>query len=126
MATPTESKRLLKVSLAPNKITDLEKEMDEMNEVLPAMTHFILPAGSKEVSYHVCRTVARRAERKIVEMTDKNHEIEQVVVYMSRLSDFFFVLARKLTADNSVKKINGFLKFKLSNVYLLFHANYFA
>ena len=64
-----------------------------MNEVLPKLTNFILPGGSKASSLsHICRSVTRRAERKIVKLEIK--ELEIALKYLNRLSDYFFVLAR--------------------------------
>lgn len=84
----------------------LENEIDAMNESLPEMTHFILPGGHTTVSYcHIARTVCRRAERK----TSILHELEptdaNVLSYLNRLSDYLFVLARKLSKDLQVEEI---------------------
>jgi cob(I)alamin adenosyltransferase len=74
----------------------LEKEIDQMNEKLPEMKSFILPGGHVTVSTaHICRTVCRRAERLIVELGEKEHLDQPLIItYMNRLSDYFFVLAR--------------------------------
>lgn len=84
----------------------LENEIDAMNESLPAMTHFILPGGHSTVSYcHIARTVCRRAERRASIL----HELEptdiNVLSYLNRLSDYLFVLARKLSKDLQVEEI---------------------
>ena len=80
---------------------ELEGWMDEMNADLPRMTHFILPGGSPTISYtHLARTVCRRAERRVIEM---DTEIPTgAVVYLNRLSDYLFVLARYLGKLNGV------------------------
>ena len=84
----------------------LEKEMDRMNEVLPEMTHFILPGGHPAVSFcHIARCVCRRAERKTVELHDIEAINEQILIYLNRLSDYLFVLARKLSKDFGVSEI---------------------
>ena len=74
----------------------LEKEIDEMNEVLPAMKSFILPGGHVAVSsLHIARTICRRAERCCVRMQKKEIEVEPLIIkYLNRLSDYLFVLAR--------------------------------
>ncbi len=78
----------------------LEKEMDAMNESLPPMTHFILPGGHTTVSYcHIARTVCRRAERLATQLFEKEPFEENVLSYINRLSDYLFVLARKLSKD---------------------------
>ncbi|WP_299532907.1 cob(I)yrinic acid a,c-diamide adenosyltransferase [Ulvibacterium sp.] len=78
----------------------LEKEMDKMDETLPPMTHFILPGGHTTVSYcHIARTICRRAERLAVQLYEKEPFDDQVLSYINRLSDYLFVLARKLSKD---------------------------
>jgi cob(I)alamin adenosyltransferase len=74
----------------------LEKEIDKMNEVLPEMKSFVLPAGHITVStLHVARCVCRRAERCIVRMQKKEMEVSShIIKYLNRLSDYLFVLAR--------------------------------
>ena len=92
--------------IGPNDIAFLEKEMDEMNRHLPAMTHFILPGGHPTVSFcHIARCVCRRAERKTVELHDIEGVEESVLTYLNRLSDYLFVLARKLSSDLGGKEI---------------------
>ena len=74
--------------------------MDIMNETLPEMTHFVLPGGHTTVSYcHIARCVCRRAER-IATLLDKQQGIDpRVLKYLNRLSDYLFVVARKLSYD---------------------------
>jgi cob(I)alamin adenosyltransferase len=84
----------------------LENEIDEMDAVLPQMTHFILPGGHQAVSLcHVARCVCRRAERLSVELNDEEPLNENILKYLNRLSDYLFVLARKLTKDLEVAEI---------------------
>lgn len=84
----------------------LENEMDIMNESLPPMTHFILPGGHTTVSYcHITRTVCRRAERMATELFEKEPFDDNVMSYINRLSDFLFVLARKLSNDLNADEI---------------------
>lgn len=81
----------------------LEKEMDEMFTVLPRLNHFILPGGCLPASYcHLARTVCRRAERCIVELAEKGDVDPRLIVYVNRLSDYLFVLSRKLSLDLNV------------------------
>jgi len=74
----------------------LEKEIDQMNEVLPVMKFFILPGGHVAVSTtHVARCICRRAERLCVNMQEHELFVDQLVIkYINRLSDYLFVLAR--------------------------------
>ncbi|CAM1365275.1 Cob(I)yrinic acid a,c-diamide adenosyltransferase [Tenacibaculum litopenaei] len=107
LATPPEKATLKngKDRLNIPKITEasvsyLETAMDEMNEDLPQMTHFVLPGGHPTVSYcHIARCVCRRAERLSVALQEETAVEETVLQYLNRLSDYLFVLARKLTQD---------------------------
>ena len=76
----------------------LEKEMDAMNESLPEMTHFVLPGGHQTVSFcHIARCVCRRAERLASALNELEPFEANALTYLNRLSDYLFVLARKLT-----------------------------
>ena len=76
-------------------IIHLEKEIDRMQNLLPALNNFILPGGSTLAAYtHVARTVCRRAERRIA-VLEKDPTIQNtIIVFINRLSDYLFVLAR--------------------------------
>ena len=77
------------------RVMEFEKEIDEITQKLPQITHFILPGGSNlAVSLHLCRTFCRRAERRVVELSGKQVVDENVIMYLNRLSDLFFALAR--------------------------------
>lgn len=82
-------------------IDQVEKWIDEMEKELPELKSFILPSGSLAVGHtHVARTVCRRAERRIVSLlSEEEDETVDFLVYINRLSDFFFVLARKICMD---------------------------
>jgi len=78
----------------------LEKEIDRMNEQLPKLTSFVLPGGHPTVSMcHVARTVCRRAERLVIKLNEEYAVQPVTMQYLNRLSDYFFVLARKFTSD---------------------------
>ncbi|MGB5387711.1 MAG: cob(I)yrinic acid a,c-diamide adenosyltransferase, partial [Eudoraea sp.] len=84
----------------------LEKEMDNMNETMPPMTHFILPGGHTTVSYcHIARTICRRAERMVSQLNEYEPVDSLVLIYLNRLSDYLFVLARKLSYDLKADEI---------------------
>lgn len=86
--------------LHDSDITFLEQEIDRMNEVLPLLQSFILPGGHPVVSYcHVARCVCRRAERHTIRLAQAQFVEPMVVMYLNRLSDFLFVLARRLAKD---------------------------
>ena len=113
LATPPEKEvmkngelRLQKLGILETDIEFLEKEIDTMEEALPPMTHFVLPGGHTTVSYcHIARCVCRRAERLAVHL-DHNEPInERVIMYLNRLSDYLFVLARKLSFDLNAEEV---------------------
>lgn len=84
----------------------LEKEMDLMNEFLPELRNFILPGGCQATSFcHLARTVCRRAERHIVELSEKTSVDPNLIKYINRLSDFLFVLSRKVSMDQKTPEI---------------------
>ncbi|MGL4582935.1 MAG: cob(I)yrinic acid a,c-diamide adenosyltransferase [Flavobacterium sp.] len=84
----------------------LENEIDRMEESLPPMTHFVLPGGHTTVSYcHIARCVCRRAERLSVSLNETEAVDESVLKYLNRLSDYLFVLARKLTFDLQAEEV---------------------
>ena len=84
----------------------LEKEMDTMNESLPEMRSFVLPGGHTTVSYcHITRCVCRRAERLVSHLSELEVVDEIVLRYLNRLSDYLFVLARKIVLDKAVEEV---------------------
>lgn len=88
-------------------VEEVEHEIDRLQELLPPLKLFILPGGSRAASYaHVCRTVCRRAERCILRLVETGAEVDDnVAAYVNRLSDYLFVLARKLNVDNNTGDI---------------------
>lgn len=81
--------------------SSLEEEIDRLDSALPPMTHFILPGGHPAVSYcHVARTVCRRAERMTTLLSEQSPVNHEVMAYLNRLSDYFFVLSRTLAQEN--------------------------
>lgn len=113
LATPPEKATLkngeerLNISkISDEDISMLEQEMDQMDSELPPMTHFILPGGHQSVSFcHIARTVCRRAERLAVELNENTTVDPQVLKYLNRLSDYLFVLARKLSKSLEAEEI---------------------
>lgn len=84
----------------------LEREMDLMIAVLPPLNNFILPGGSQATSFcHVARTVCRRAERRIVELSENAEVDANLIKYINRLSDYLFVLSRKISMDLKAPEI---------------------
>ncbi len=113
LATPVEKeimkngeKRLKNLGIIESDIELLEKEIDTMEDSLPQMTHFVLPGGHTTVSYcHVARCVCRRAERLAVHLSNDEEIDEMAVKYLNRLSDYLFVLARKLSSDLNADEV---------------------
>lgn len=92
--------------LDSNVVTTLEDYMDAMDADLPKMTHFILPGGALSVSHaHLCRTVCRRAERRTVELAEDVIIDASVIIFLNRLSDYFFVLSRHLARLEKVEEV---------------------
>ena len=100
LAADPEKSRMKIPDLKPEDITLLEQEMDQMNEVLPELKHFVLPGGNTVVSYcHIARCICRRTERLTVHLATESFVDNQITIYLNRLSDYLFVLARKLSFD---------------------------
>lgn len=80
-----------------SQVLRLENEIDEINQNIPALDSFILPSGTALSSYlHVCRTITRRAERIVAAMIENGENISSASFkYINRLSDLFFVMARR-------------------------------
>lgn len=95
--------------LLPTDVTRLETEMDAMDATLPELRHFILPGGHQSVSFaHLARTVCRRAERMIVELNAEEEVEDHIIIYMNRLSDFLFVLSRKMALELGIDEVKWF------------------
>ena len=81
----------------------LEKLIDKYTEVIPPLKSFLLSGGHPTVSYcHISRTICRRAERKVIELSDKQTLPPIIVTYLNRLSDYMFILSRKITLDLNI------------------------
>jgi cob(I)alamin adenosyltransferase len=92
--------------ISSENIERLEQEMDTMNDALPPMTHFVLPGGHQTVSFcHIARCVCRRAERLTTALNDIETIEPNTLMYLNRLSDYLFVLARKLSYDLQANEI---------------------
>ena len=87
--------------LTQENVQLLESEIDRMTAELPVVRSFILPAGSEKVALsHVCRTVTRRLERRMVELGDSYEGSELCLQFVNRLSDYFFILSKKLAQND--------------------------
>jgi len=95
-----------RLPLKEEDITRLENEMDRILDLLPPMEHFVLPGGSNTVSYcHLARTVCRRAERRVCGLAQEVEIPSELIRYLNRLSDYLFVLSRKIAVDEGVDEV---------------------
>lgn len=106
-ATPADKlflangKSRLALQLSEKEITDLENWMDAYETHLAPLQYFILPAGGRAATaLHICRTVCRRAERHLVLLNESEEVRAELLKYLNRLSDYFFVLARFVSKDS--------------------------
>lgn len=87
-------------------IVQLEKSMDRMTGELPKLRSFILPGGNKRIAVtHICRTICRRAERRVVSLENLVEVESFIKIYLNRLSDYFFVVARYLSFLDGINEI---------------------
>lgn len=93
--------------LPAEAVTQLEHEIDRLSDVVPPLRAFILPGGSRPAAQcNVCRTVCRRAERCIISLTESGASVdENILSFVNRLSDYLFLLSRKLNIDNKTEDI---------------------
>jgi len=97
LAAPENEKSVkLKIIRTPSDfISQVEKNIDEFDSQLDELKNFILPGGSKGAALlHICRTISRRAEREIVALKNSVSIGKNILIYINRISDLFFVLAR--------------------------------
>ncbi|MFT4565607.1 MAG: cob(I)alamin adenosyltransferase [Saprospiraceae bacterium] len=86
-------------------IAELEQWIDQYTEVLEPMTAFILPSGSQTIAKaHICRTVCRRAERRVLSIEGEINNHDLLIIYLNRLSDYFFTLARYFATIEGVEE----------------------
>lgn len=113
LATPPDKEKLksgknrLQIpKIGENEIKFLENEIDNMNNSLEPMKNFILPGGHSTVSFcHIARCICRRSERITVQLNEQESVNNFILIYLNRLSDYLFVLARKLSLDNKAIEI---------------------
>ena len=107
LATEQETTPLYPSAYLPEgEIEHLEQKVDEIMKLLPERQGFILPGGTKEAAQaHVCRTVCRRAERRIVALSEVSQITPSVLQYVNRLSDYLFVLAKKINFNANHSEI---------------------
>jgi cob(I)alamin adenosyltransferase len=103
---PNANSKMAIPDLKASDIEFLENKIDEFELNLNPLKSFILPGGNKASSVsHVARCVCRRAERMVVELSENEKVNELICPYLNRLSDFLFVLSRKILHDNNINEV---------------------
>lgn len=93
-------------TISSAQIEAMEHEIDRLDSLLPRLTAFVLPGGSRGAAVcHVCRTVCRRAERRILALAAEADVSPELLAYVNRLSDYLFVLSRKMNQDEKKDEI---------------------
>lgn len=106
LASDPEKSKMKVPNIFENDIELLEKEMDKMDKTLPELKSFILPGGNIVASHcHVARCICRRAERLVVHLSRKSEVNPIVSKYLNRLSDYLFMLSRKIVIDAGATEI---------------------
>ena len=106
LAADPEKPKLKLPHIELKDVEILETEIDKMDESLPPMTKFTLPGGHTTVSYcHLARCVCRRCERLVIELSDEAAVDPLIIQYLNRLSDYLFVLGRKLAQDLNADEV---------------------
>jgi len=94
------------IGLNKKKIEWLEEKINDLNKELPSLDNFILPGGHKDSSKaQIIRAVCRRSERSLVMASETELINKNCIIYINRLSDFLFVLARKINIDSGEEEI---------------------
>ncbi|MGI4750205.1 MAG: cob(I)yrinic acid a,c-diamide adenosyltransferase [Janthinobacterium lividum] len=103
LAADPEKSKMKTPDLHLQDIELLEQEMDRIEAIVPPLKHFILPGGNNTISFcHLARCVCRRAERITIELSENSLVDEKVKIYLNRLSDYLFMLARKIGFDQNI------------------------
>jgi len=107
LATDTTKVGLHQVSILKSEsISLIENEIDRLDASLPVLSSFILPGGSQTGAFsHICRTISRRAERRLLDVNGFYMLDNQISIYVNRLSDYFFALSRYLTLTEGAEEI---------------------
>lgn len=107
LATDPEATTVkMPVGVCEEDVILLERGIDRMEVVLPPLKYFVLPGGNEIISFcHLARTVCRRTERRILDLNQQSAVDEMVMKFMNRLSDYLFVLSRKLAHDSGVEEL---------------------
>lgn len=89
-----------------NRVKEIEEMIDDLSQKLPKLKNFILPGGGKVGSFlHLARAVCRRAERRAVKLSEKEMIDKNIIIYLNRLSDLLFILARFVNLKERQKEV---------------------
>jgi cob(I)alamin adenosyltransferase len=107
LAADPEKNKMKLPEIVEEDIHKLEKEIDQMDALLPEMRAFVLPGGHQSVSFcHIARTVCRRTERLVIALSESEYPVEALIIkYLNRLSDYLFVLSRMMSQELEVEEI---------------------
>lgn len=106
LATEADSPHQPSCVVTLDDVTQLEQSIDQAAEGLPKWKGFTLPGGRREAALaHICRTICRRAERRILALNAAEKVDEQLLAYVNRLSDYFYVLALRLNFLHGTEEI---------------------
>lgn len=107
LATDQETMELHPASVMHTaEIERIEHEIDRIDSLLPPLSAFVLPGGSREAAVcNICRTVCRRAERRILDLAEKCTVAPEILAFVNRLSDYLFVLSRKMNFERQQPEI---------------------
>jgi cob(I)alamin adenosyltransferase len=106
LANPVTSNQQLAISNLKRRVKEFENMIDDLTGKLPALNNFILPGGGNTGSLlHFARTVARRAERKVVLLDEREKVDKNIVMYLNRLSDLLFTMARVVNYREKQKEM---------------------
>lgn len=106
LASEPGKDNIVKPDLMDSDIQLLENEMDAMDADLAPLKNFILPGGHPSISYaHIARTICRRAERICIALSEESTVAPIVIQYLNRLSDYFFILGRKMAKELNIEEV---------------------
>ena len=105
LAIPNTKSQIHNTKYLAERVDQIEEFIDNLTEQLPSLSNFILPGGGIAGSQlHLARTICRRAERRVVELSQKEHIDKQIVMYINRLSDLLFTMARFVNMKEKKKE----------------------
>jgi cob(I)alamin adenosyltransferase len=104
LAGPGEKQHQILSGKLKKRVSEFEKTIDLLTKKLPKLKNFILPGGKTGSLLHYARTIARRAERRTVALAEKEVVLEEVLIYLNRLSDLLFTFARYINRKEKQKE----------------------